>query len=446
MLIVPPAGLVGNWRRELLNLFRLDFRIVGGADVRTENPFHGADGDRVIVSLDTLAGDRMFDVLRQAGSGYDLVVFDEAHKLSVHERGDRVVRTRRYELAEALAVGAGPEGRFSGLGWTARNLLLLTATPHMGKSVPYALLWRLLDADAFGAVEAVRRAARSTRARHFLRRTKEEMTRLDGRPLYPPRTCDTFSDRLSGGENGEQSLYERTARRSRLARSSRDSADGGVEELEAVRADQKRLATERQLALARIEEQPRRILPGGYRFLLHALVVRPEDAGAAASAERYDGPVEELAVRIAADRERARGATVQDVSKLALARAAGLPDWPGFDLLSTLPNGEERCIEVKGRASRAGVRIESNEWAQACKLRNVYWLYVVLDCAGAEPELLRIRDPFRKLLASKRTRARFDLPLGLLIQAAEARGTRVAGSRATREPGLTSVDGRPDGT
>ena len=239
---------------------------------------------------------------------------------------------------------------------------------------------------------------------------------------------------------------ELAARRSKLARSSRDSADGGVEELEAVRAEQKRLATERQLALARIEEQPRRILPGGYRFLLHALVVRPEDAGAAASAERYDGPVEELAVRIAADRERARGATVQDVSKPALARAAGLPDWPGFDLLSTLPNGEERCIEVKGRAGRAGVQIESNEWTQACKLGDDYWLYVVLDCAGAEPELLRIRDPFWKLLASKRTRARFDLPLGLLIQAAEARGTRVAGLRASREPVLKPVDGHPDGT
>ena len=77
VLIVPPAGLVGNWQRELWNLFRLDFRIVGGADARTENPFRGAGGDRVIVSLDTLAGDTMFDVLRRSGCGYDLVVFDE---------------------------------------------------------------------------------------------------------------------------------------------------------------------------------------------------------------------------------------------------------------------------------------------------------------------------------------------------------------------------------
>ena len=197
------------------------------------------------------------------------------------------------------------------------------------------------------------------------------------------------------------------------------SADRGGEELEAVKAEQKRLSMERQLALARIEAAPRRILPGGHRFLLHALVVRPEDAGAAEGAERLDEGVEELAVRIAADRERARNATVQDVSKPALARAAGLPDWPGFDLLSTLPNGERRCIEVKGRAGRTGVPIQSNEWAQACKLGGGYWLYVVLDCAGPAPELLRIRDPFRKLLASERTRAQLDVSLGALIEAAE---------------------------
>ena len=212
VLIVPPAGLVGNWRRELWNLFRLDFRIVAGADAKAGSPFRGAGGDRVIVSLDTLAGEKMFDVLRRAGRGYDLVVFDEAHKLSVHERGNRIDRTRRYELAEALAVGADSEDLFGGLDWTARHLLLLTATPHMGKSLPYAWLWRLLDADAFGAVEAVRRASRSARDRHFLRRTKEEMTGLDGLPLYPPRKCDTFGYRLSGGENGEQDLYERTTR------------------------------------------------------------------------------------------------------------------------------------------------------------------------------------------------------------------------------------------
>ncbi len=1038
VLIVPPAGLVGNWRRELLTLFRLDFRIVSGADARGRDPFRGPGADRVIVSLDTLAGETTFDALRRAGGQpYDLVVFDEAHKLGVRQRGSRVERTRRYRLAEALAIGdAETESPFEGLGWTARHLLLLTATPHMGRRLPYAWLWRLLDAGAFGAAEAVRRVPRSARHRHFLRRTKEEMVGLDGRPLYPPRRCSTFSYPLSSGGDGEQDLYERTtryldrrygraldnrpavelaktvfqrrlasstwallrsferriekltltadaidggelsadllrqrqrrlneryrhdwfdltgadddaaaegwaegneawedavlgavsavgaeelrreaeevrglARRARrlldsgretkferlrevledpdyldekwlvfsehrdtvdhlvrrleglgyrgrtaqihggmdwrererqvaefrrpngarymvatdaageginlqfcrlmvnydipwnparleqrmgrihrygqrsevrifnlvagttregrvlrvllekldeirrdlrsdkvfdvvgrlfegesltrfmanaaseegerravarieravgaarvkrvverdaeicgpperaatggdlrgevererylellpahvrrlvergarllgigirgdlddrfalvpgrrgaldpllpaldaypaearewltvrrprgddsgiwlhpgeplfdalcaevraghgndalrgaifvdssaeepyllhvaeiwaeigaeiraetlpdpsaaarvgqervagggvsgagrrvverrlvalrqrageppeqcpaeqllslaptglapglaplaprapelraragvhlaslldelagdlraereaelperrrraavgfdlraaelastragLARDGRGSAERRGEELEAVKDAQKRLSAERRRALEQIDRQPGLVVPGGCRFLLHALVVRPEDAPAGEGAERLDEAVEEMAVRIAADRERARGAKVRDVSRPALARAAGLPDWPGFDLLSTGPDGVERCIEVKGRAGRGAVAVQANEWAQACKLGDRYWLYAVLDCATPSPELLRVRDPFNRLLADERTRAVFDVPLGSLIEAAE---------------------------
>ena len=59
ILIVPPAGLLGNWQRELATLFSLPFRIVTGADARTANPFIGDDSDCLIVSMDTLTGSRM---------------------------------------------------------------------------------------------------------------------------------------------------------------------------------------------------------------------------------------------------------------------------------------------------------------------------------------------------------------------------------------------------
>ena len=111
VLVVPPAGLVGNWERELRTLFRLRFRIVSGAvaraamdGARAVNPFSGPGSDLAIVSLDTLTGERTFEALRQATvPPYDLVVFDEAHKLSVVERQHGVRKRRRYELAEALA-------------------------------------------------------------------------------------------------------------------------------------------------------------------------------------------------------------------------------------------------------------------------------------------------------------------------------------------------------
>ena len=65
VLIVPPAGLIGNWEREMSTLFRLRFRILTGADARDGNPFTGPESDLVIVSIDTLAGERTFGRLRE---------------------------------------------------------------------------------------------------------------------------------------------------------------------------------------------------------------------------------------------------------------------------------------------------------------------------------------------------------------------------------------------
>ena len=210
-LIVPPAGLVGNWERELRSLFRLQCRIVSGSDVRRENPFVGSYGEAVIVSLDTLATDGVFASLCEPSvEPYDLVVFDEAHKLSASRTGRRVDKTRRYALAEALAGVPGSRPAFGGLAWAARHLLLLTATPHMGRESPYHHLWRLLDPQVFEAAEALRRFPVDARQRHFIRRTKEEMVDLDGNPLYRPRMCATFNYDLTSGEDGEQALYDRT--------------------------------------------------------------------------------------------------------------------------------------------------------------------------------------------------------------------------------------------
>ena len=213
-LIVPPAGLVGNWERELRELFRLRFRIVSGPALREGDAFRGAESDLAIVSLDTLARQSAFAALRdESVQPYDLVVFDEAHKLSAQVASGRTKTTRRYRLAEALA-GVPPATRkdFTGLRWSARHLLLLTATPHMGKDEPYHFLWRLLDPHLFSTGEACRRAPESRRTRHFVRRTKEEMVTLEGDPLYRPRHCDTFSYRLTPGPEGEEALYRRTTR------------------------------------------------------------------------------------------------------------------------------------------------------------------------------------------------------------------------------------------
>ena len=211
VLIVPPAGLVGNWEREMRNLFRMQFRVVSSTDARLGNPFFGPESDRVIVSVDTLAGERMFSHIgNETTEAYDLVVFDEAHKLAADRQPDfRVRKTDRYRLAEAIA-GAGADSERWALSWTAQHLLLLTATPHMGKDFPYYFLWRLLLPDELSTYDAFTRFPNESRERYFIRRTKEEMVRFDGSPLYPERRCDTLSYELTKGPQSEQELYDET--------------------------------------------------------------------------------------------------------------------------------------------------------------------------------------------------------------------------------------------
>ena len=211
VLIVPPAGLVGNWQSEMQVLFNLPFDVASGSDAKSGNPFIGPGSDRVIVSVDTLAGERVFARLQDpAVEPYDLVVFDEAHKLSCDRGTDfRIRKTARYKLAEAIAgVDAGDKGWQ--LPWRAHHLLLLTATPHMGKEYPYFAIWRLLEPDVLTTTEAFDHFPSERRSHYFIRRTKEEMVRLDGQPLYPVRLSDTLGYKLSQGDVSEQRLYDET--------------------------------------------------------------------------------------------------------------------------------------------------------------------------------------------------------------------------------------------
>jgi len=209
VLVVSPAGLLGNWERELRTLFGLSFMIITGADARRANPFIGPDSDHLIVSVDTLAGDRMFSRLQDpAIVPYDLVIFDECHKLSARQEQDLTVRkTARYRLAEALA-GAGDSDKRWKLPWTCNHLVLLSATPHMGKEFPYYCLWRLLEPDVLSTQDAFSEYPEDQRRKHFIRRTKEEMVNLDGSPIYPVRISDTLSYDLRAGDVSEQQLYD----------------------------------------------------------------------------------------------------------------------------------------------------------------------------------------------------------------------------------------------
>jgi len=171
-------------------------------------------------------------------------------------------------------------------------------------------------------------------------------------------------------------------------------------ELTQIKERQRNLAIQMDSILSAMRREPELIVPGEVRLLAHALVVPSSDPD---DRRRYDEEVEALAVKMAWAFEEGLGARVKDVSTPGLALSTGLTAHPGFDLLSRRDHQEELAIEVKGRAGGGEVEITENEWAKACNLRERYWLYVVYDCASPSPRLLRVQDPFGKLLASNRT-------------------------------------------
>lgn len=188
VLICCPAGLVYNWQRELRFFFELNFTILRGADFRNREQLTEADPALIIMSVDTAATPHVKERLfSRTGAPFDLIVFDEAHKLSWSDPNRSDSKTLRYQLAEMASRNA-------------RNLLLLTATPHMGKEFPYCALWRLLDHAVFSTTEAVLTLPEEKRNRHFIRRLKEEMITYDGQPIYKPRLAQTVPVPLTAEE------------------------------------------------------------------------------------------------------------------------------------------------------------------------------------------------------------------------------------------------------
>jgi len=210
ILIVPPAGLVTNWQRELRKFFSLDFEILRSSDFKSGNAFLKEEMSQAIISLDTLRQPDVFNHLKDhALQPYDLVVFDEAHKLAARMESDGTPRkTDRYKMAEAICGAKDADAEWR-LNWKAENVLLLTATPHMGKDIPYWYLWRLLDPESFCTKQAFDDLGIEVRRNHFIRRTKEEMVDQDGVPIYPPRRTNTFGFKLdTSGEVNERLLYD----------------------------------------------------------------------------------------------------------------------------------------------------------------------------------------------------------------------------------------------
>lgn len=244
VIICCPAGLTWNWQRELRNFFDLDFRILRGQDFQNGDPLSDEHG-LFIISLDTAATEPIRERLQNLGEGrFDLAVFDEAHKLSWADSRRLDTKTRRYRLAETLAKST--------------HLLLLTATPHMGKLFPYFALWRLLDANIFSTMEALGAVAPEKRRRFFIRRLKEEMVDYHGQPIYKPRLCQTVKFELS---KPEQDFYEESSEYLRWSFETNRSLNRNAAAL-VVAVLQRRLASSTYAMLQSLKRRRERIVNG----------------------------------------------------------------------------------------------------------------------------------------------------------------------------------------
>jgi hypothetical protein len=183
--------------------------------------------------------------------------------------------------------------------------------------------------------------------------------------------------------------------RAKMARKARTGNKGATAELTHIKAQQRDLSNHLKRVLNVIRREPELLVPGEVDFIAHALVVPSTDP---VELEWRDANVEQIAMDLTKAFEEAEGATVKFVHTPKLARSAGLPNYPGFDVLSLRSSHRQRCIEVKGRAGAGNVEVTDNEWARACNLREDYWLYVVYHCGTSRPQLVRVQDPFGRLL------------------------------------------------
>jgi superfamily II DNA or RNA helicase len=199
VLIITPANLTFQWQRELKDKFRESFEIVRGDVLRANygsNPWQ--DKNQLITSVSWVSRveDAKESLLR---SQWDLVIVDEAHKMSAHSTEKK---TLAYQLGEALSR-------------MTDHFLLMTATPHKGVPENFSLFLQLLDRDVYGDIKSLERAMEEREAPFYLRRVKEALVTFPDpetgsvKTLFTKRHVTTTEFQIS---EEELEFYDRLTR------------------------------------------------------------------------------------------------------------------------------------------------------------------------------------------------------------------------------------------
>jgi SNF2 family DNA or RNA helicase len=186
ILVVSPGSLTEQWQDELLEKFGVQFEIFSREkqeQCASGNYFD--EQNQLICRLDQLSRNEEYQE-KLKNTEWDLIIVDEAHKLSANYFGSKVNKTKRFLLGELL-------------GSITRHFLLMTATPHNGKEEDFQIWLSLLDGDRFYG--KFREGAHKVDVSDMMRRmVKEELLKFDGTPLFPERCAYSANYELSDAE------------------------------------------------------------------------------------------------------------------------------------------------------------------------------------------------------------------------------------------------------
>ena len=186
ILVVSPGSLTEQWQDELLEKFGVQFEIFSREkqeQCASGNYFD--EQNQLICRLDQLSRNEEYQE-KLKNTEWDLIIVDEAHKLSANYFGSKVNKTKRFLLGELL-------------GSITRHFLLMTATPHNGKEEDFQIWLSLLDGDRFYG--KFREGAHKVDVSDMMRRmVKEELLKFDGTPLFPERRAYSANYELSDAE------------------------------------------------------------------------------------------------------------------------------------------------------------------------------------------------------------------------------------------------------
>jgi len=193
-LLVVPGHLRDQWLREMKDRFEESFIFVD----RNYMDAHYAENvwekeNQIVTSIDFAKQGGILPAVSSAF--FDLILVDEAHKMSAYRYGDKTTKTDRYELGEVLSKNS-------------EHFIFLTATPHKGDPENFRLLMDLLEPGFFADAKMLSESIENKDNPLFIRRIKEDLKDFEGRPLFLPRHVKTVAFILS---EEEKTLYNKVS-------------------------------------------------------------------------------------------------------------------------------------------------------------------------------------------------------------------------------------------